>query len=413
LFYSNTRDSPDEPNLGSGVPVWEKDANYHSDVQVNRHLGEHTSLLVGGSYRYETVTTADAKGAQTLISHPVPTSRGSVFGQIRESLTKRLILTGALRLDASTLYAKQYSPRASAVYRFTPTQSIFASFGDAFEAPNYAELYVFLPIGLPANLSPIEAGFASLLGGVSLGLNSVPVFAIGNQHLRVEHVRSAEVGYKRVFHNRTLITLDYYRNWMKDFISDLVPGADPDYPLYQAPAALSPSTRALVSETLNQLVPGLTNGPGGVPWIVYSQANGGHVSTQGVEASASGWLGSSWQYNANYSWFYYSLNDAAARATVHPNAPVHKAFASLGYRKPRFLADLRYRWVDDFYFASGIFRGPVPTYNVVDLGATYQLSSHWKLGLNVSNLLDNRHYEEFGGDILKRLVLGFVAYSWK
>jgi len=200
---------------------------------------------------------------------------------------------------------------------------------------------------------------------------------------------------------------------MKDFISDLVPGVHPDFPPYQAPAALSPSTRALVSQTLNQLVPGITNGPGGAPWIVYSQANGGRVTSQGVEASVTGWLGSSWQYSANYSWFHYSLNDATAQATVHPNAPEHKAFASLGYRKQRFTADVRYRWVNSFRFSSGLFQGPVPTYNIVDLGATYQLSAHWKLGLNASNLLDNQHYEQFGGDILKRLVLGSVAYSWK
>jgi len=412
-FYTNTRDSPDEPNLGSGVPVWEKDANYHTDAQVNRRLGANTTFLAGGSYRHETVTTADARGVQTLLSKAPSTNRGSGYGEIRHTLANRLILTAAFRLDASTLYSRQYSPRASAVYRIAPTQSFFASFGDAFEAPNYAELFVFIPAGPPADLSAIESSFGNLLGGVKLGLDFVPVFGIGNERLRVEQIRTAEFGYKRVFHNRTLVTLAYYRNWMKDFISDLVPGVHPDFPPYQAPAALSQSTRALVSQTLNQLVPGITNGPGGAPWIVYSQANGGRVTSQGVEASVTGWLGSSWQYSANYSWFHYSLNDATAQATVHPNAPEHKAFASLGYRKQRFMADVRYRWVNSFRFSSGLFQGPVPTYNIVDLGATYQLSAHWKLGLNASNLLDNQHYEQFGGDILKRLVLGSVAYSWK
>jgi outer membrane receptor protein involved in Fe transport len=307
----------------------------------------------------------------------------------------------------------ELSPRASAVYRLTPAQSIFASAGDAFEAPNYAELFLFVPAGRPVDLSPVEAAFGSLLGGVPLGLNSVPVLGIGNEHLRVERIRSVQAGYKRVFHSRTAITLDYYRNWMRDFVTDLVPGVDPDYGPYHAPAALPPLIRALVSDTVNQLVPGMTNGPNDAPWIVYSQANVGHVSSQGVEASASGWLGNSWQYDANYSWFYYSLNDAAARTEVHPNAPQHKGFASLGYRKPRFLADLRYRWVDSFDFASGLFHGPVPTYNLMDLGASYQLSPHWKVGLNASNVLNNRHYEEFGGDMLKRLCLGYVAYSWR
>jgi iron complex outermembrane receptor protein len=412
-FYSNYRDSPDERQLGSGVPVFENDANYQGDVQWNRHLGESTSVLAGGSYRYENVTTANYQGMQTLLSHALSANRGSVYGQLRHTLGKRLTLTGAYRMDASALYSTQYSPRASAVYRLSSTQSLFASYGHAFEAPNYAELYVYLPIGLPIDLSPVEASLQGLTGGVPLGLGSVPIFAIGNEHLRVERVRSAEAGYKHVFPNRTLVTLGYYHNWMKDFISDLLPGVNPDYPPYQAPAALPPTARGIVSQTLNGIVPGLTNGPGGAPSIVYSQGNGGHVTSQGLEASVTGWLGSSWQYSSHYSWFFYNLNDNAARAQVHPNAPQHQAYASLGYRKPRFFADLRYRWVNGFDFSSGIFHGPVPTYNVVDFGATYRLSPHWEMGANIANLLNNHHYEEFGGDILRRLCLGYIAYSWK
>jgi outer membrane receptor protein involved in Fe transport len=326
-----------------------------------------------------------------------------------------LTLTAAFRIDASTLYSTQYSPRASAVYRFGPTHSIYVTAGDAFQSPNYAEFFLFLPAAPPVNLSAIESALSPLLGGVPLGFSSVPVYGIGNEHLEVEHVRSIQAGYKHVFRNRTLVTVDFYHNWMKDFITDLTPGpgVNPDYPAYQAPAALNPVAAAIVNQTVNKLVPGITNGPGGAPWIVYSQGNVGRVSSQGIEAAASGWLGTSWQYNLNYSWFYYSLNDPSARAEVHPDAPQHRAFASLTYHKSRFLADVRYRWNDTFYFASGEFTGQVPTYNVVDLGATYQLSPRWKVGANVSNLLNNEHYEIFGGDVIKCLALGYVSYSWK
>jgi outer membrane receptor protein involved in Fe transport len=411
LFYSNTRDSPNEPALGSGVPIWDADRNYQGETQMNRRLGR-TDLLAGGNFRYETVDTANDQGVQSLLSHAVAAHRGAAFAQVRQTLAERLVLSAAMRVDASTLYNTQYSPRASILYRFGSTSSLYASLADAFEAPNYAELFLFTPAGRPVDLSAIETALAPLLGGTSLGLSSVPVLGIGNEHLQVERIRSAEAGYKQMLRNRTLLTVDYYWNWMRDFISDLAPGVDPDYPPYVAPASLGPA-QALVSQTIGQLVPGITNGPGGVPWIVYSQANAGRVSSQGVEAAASGWLGNRWQYSANYSWFYYSLNDAAARAVVHPNAPQHKAFASLAYVAPRFMANLRYRWVDDFYFATGLFHGPVPTYNLVDLGAAYDLSAHWRVGVNVSNLLNNPHYEIFGGDILKRLALGFVAYSWK
>jgi outer membrane receptor protein involved in Fe transport len=49
LFYSNYRSSPGTPNLGSGVPVFETDSNYEGDVQINRRLGENTSVLLGAA----------------------------------------------------------------------------------------------------------------------------------------------------------------------------------------------------------------------------------------------------------------------------------------------------------------------------------------------------------------------------
>ena len=84
LFYDNTRDSPNEPALGSGVPIWEKDRNYQGEVQAHRRPGRRTDVLAGGNYRYETVTTANNQGVQTLLSRPVSANRGSVYGQIRQ-----------------------------------------------------------------------------------------------------------------------------------------------------------------------------------------------------------------------------------------------------------------------------------------------------------------------------------------
>jgi len=226
-------------------------------------------------------------------------------------------------------------------------------------------------------------------------------------------LRSGQAGYRRMTGKRNLFSVDYYYNGMRDFITDLLPGVNPTYGPYVPPPGLSAAAAMEVASILNSTVPGLTNGPGGVPWIVYSLANAGHVSSQGVEAQDSGWIGRDWRYALNYSWFDYSLNDAAARSEVHPNAPAHKAFAEIGYWKARYSADVRYRWNDAFYFANGIFHGAVPTYSVVDLGARYQVSPHWEVGVNVSNLLNNEHYEIFGGDIMKRLALGYVAFNWK
>ena len=82
------------------------------------------------------------------------------------------------------------------------------------------------------------------------------------------------------------------------------------------------------------------------------------------------------------------------------------------YQRPRFAASFRHRWVDGFLWASGRFVGPVPSYNVSDLNASYSLTKRVQLGANISNLFDRRHYEMFGGDILQRRILANLAVSW-
>jgi len=49
---------------------------------------------------------------------------------------------------------------------------------------------------------------------------------------------------------------------------------------------------------------------------------------------------------------------------------------------------------------------------VVDLVANFQINDHWGLGLNVANLLDEEHWESFGGDLLSRRALGSVTFRW-
>ena len=73
---------------------------------------------------------------------------------------------------------------------------------------------------------------------------------------------------------------------------------------------------------------------------------------------------------------------------------------------------MRYRWVDSFRWLSGIYAGPVPSYGVFDLNASFKLTDHITAGADVANLFDNDHYEAFGADLLGRRALGHLTYSW-
>ena len=274
------------------------------------------------------------------------------------------------------------------------------------------ELFLDRQIGLPLNLSAIQNALSPLLGGTSLGLASVPLIALGNQNLSVENIRTGEFGYKAILNGRGFFSVDYYHNWMRNFISDVFPGGNPLIPPYQAPTTLPLNVQAIVTTALNHAVAGLSNLPNGAPYVALSLTNTGQVESQGVEAEFSTEIVRHWQAGANYSYFDFQIGDQKPGTQVHPNAPRHTFATSGGYRSSRFNADLRYRWVDQLYWANGLLTGPVPAYGVVDFAALYDVTRHYKIGVQIDNLANNAHYEVFGGDILKRRVLGYVAYSW-
>ena len=62
--------------------------------------------------------------------------------------------------------------------------------------------------------------------------------------------------------------------------------------------------------------------------------------------------------------------------------------------------------------ATGVFVGEVPSYTVVDLHASWALRRNVTLGMTGTNVLDDEHYEIFGGDLLQRRLLGYVTWSF-
>ncbi len=60
-----------------------------------------------------------------------------------------------------------------------------------------------------------------------------------------------------------------------------------------------------------------------------------------------------------------------------------------------------------------MFQGSVPAYTTVDVNASVRLLDRWRVGVNVSNVFDSAHFEAFGGDLLGRRALVYVAFDWQ
>lgn len=409
LGYTNTRNGDDQIALSGGTAAYEDSSNYRLELQGNQDFAGSRVRLIGGvSYGEERVDTADPQGMQTVVARPVDSDQQAVFAQLDAQLDDRLKLVLAARWDDSSLHDSQTSPRASLVYGLSPEHTLRLNYSQAFQVGNYLELFVSLPVG--ANDLSFFDAFFPLPAGYSLGLGAVPTFALGNPDLLVEEIQTWELGYSGILGERALVSIDYFRNEMTDFISDLLPGVNPNLAPFMAPPGLPPELEAIVEGALTAA--GLSSDPAGGPLFILSHGNAGRIESEGLELAFAYDLRNRWLFDFTYTWFDFEIKEQPAGAQIQPNTAETKWSAGVGYRKDRLRAALHYRWVDDFLWASGLFMGPVPSYEVVDLDASYEISDRWQVGINGSNVLDDGHYEAFGGDIIERRVLGYVTFSW-
>lgn len=398
--------------LGAGATLDEKGTTATVDGQTHRFFWHGKSRVVlGASFARKWIDSANARGVQTLYFAPVTSDQGAAFGQMDVDLTPRFKLVGAGRWDNSTLHSAQVSPKVVLVASIAPEHKVRVGYNQAFQVANYTELFVNVPAAPPVDLSALEAAFKPALASATLGLSTVPVFVQGNPSLGVEQIRALEVGYTGVFGTHVLASVDVYQEWLRDFISDYLPNANPNIALYRPPASVPAPLAAVIAAVANAAVPGLTNLPTGAPAIIYSTGNFGRIASHGIEASLRYFARAHWQLGANYGWLSDHVVESHPGAAASLNAPEHRFNATATYAEKRWSAQATLRAQSAFTWTSGVFTGPVPAFGVVDLQSRIHLAPHWDVGTTVTNLFDRRHYEAFGGDVLGRLGLVYLAIS--
>jgi outer membrane receptor protein involved in Fe transport len=408
LGFYNRRDAPGGLNLATGGSFDLAEDAYQIDLQGHRTFGR--ARIVGDvSIGGDRVDSADSGGVQTFFAEPSSATRGAVGTQVDYSIGSRVQGVAAVRWDDSTLHDAQISPKAAFVVALTPNQKIRGGYNRSFQRANYGELFIRFITGA-LDLSGAEAEFAPLLGGTGLGFSAIPVAILGNENLKVEEIHSAEVGYSAIVAGNALLSVNYYRNEMSDFITDVLPGVNPAYGPYRAPVSLPAPTRQLVEGIMNAALPGLSNDPStGAPLFVLSLGNAGEVHSQGLETAVSWSPARGWLLDANHSWF--DFNPGSQSAGIVPNSPTHTLAAGAMYQRGGLSAAVRVRWVDDFAWASGVHRGLVPSYTNAEVVARVPLSRHWSAGVDVNNVFNDRHYELFGGDLLGRRGLVHLTFA--
>jgi outer membrane receptor protein involved in Fe transport len=383
-------------SLASRAPLNEKSSIYNAEAQYNfRALDDQLSVIAGASHR---IYNVDTEG--TLMAEKKNDNTSGVFGQLEYEPLTWLKLVAAARWDRSTLHKSQVSPKGGIVWTPTPNHSLRATYNKAFQVPNYSEFFLQAAAGaanVPFFASPTNPN------------GTIPILARGNSALIVEKITGYEVGYKGIFlDSKVFVTIDGYFNRLNDFITDLLQGVNPAYP-FNVP----PGFPAGLIDIARASIPGLAIVNGG-PAVVVSYTNAGKVDETGTEVAISFYPNDHLRFSGNWTWYDFKVKEQQAGDVLLPNAPKHKFGFGAFYSNTGMGLDAQVtlRNVQPFRWAAGIFQGEIPAYTLVNLGAAYQFSQHYRIGVTVSNLLDHDVYQLFGGSVIGRQAIGSITATF-
>jgi outer membrane receptor protein involved in Fe transport len=416
--YYTDRQGPDVIDLSTGGHGFDDSQRRHLEILAHDEF-RWFRVVGGASYQEDDI-------GHVVIGDPITADTKAVFGQVDyEFGDVRLVV--AARWDDGTLYDGRISPKGGLVWGVTPRHTVRLTYNEAFQAPTYGDFFLDFPFFLPTpegpvpevDLSPIEASVCTPFG-VSCGFEvPTPVRLVGNLGLEVEEITSIEAGYSGILGGRAFLTADYYRNELENFITQAL--VDPfgtfnsRFTPYQAPPG-HPDPNQLFSALQGAIGPFypflLLDLDGSPVFIPLGFTNAGRVDTQGIDVALSSSVGTKWLIDFTYSWFDFEVKDAGVAGVLFPNTPKHKAAVGFTFTRPKFDVSARFRWVDDFLWGSGIFVGPVPSYEVLNGSGNYTINESLAVGFNITNLLDNAHWETFGGDLLGRRSLVYATINW-
>tara|TARA_A100001037_G_scaffold149393_1_gene135015 strand:- start:87 stop:608 length:522 start_codon:yes stop_codon:yes gene_type:complete len=149
------------------------------------------------------------------------------------------------------------------------------------------------------------------------------------------------------------------------------------------------------------------------------------VTTKGASIGINYFMTPNITINGNYSW--NKLNKAGSEDPIIPayNTPEHKYNIGISTREihlsnnQSLFRDLsftiNYKWVQGFqYEGSPQFTGNVPTYDLVDMQISKKIPKYSTiLKLGASNLLNNLHYEVYGGPYIGRMLYASILIELK
>jgi len=401
--------------LDGGTGFYDKSAlnHIHTEYQFNP---DFATIKVGANFRQY---TPDTKGSLFMdtASKIINNEAGIYSGIEADLLVNVLKISATIRTDKNENFDLNFSPATSLVYKPTEKDVIRLSFSSAIRNPTLSDQYLYYNVGraiLIGNLSGHGTDYGENLVTVQslinyylpaqLSKDSLKFFSVAP--IKPEKVKSAEIGYRTTLFNKVYLDANYYYSKYTDFIG------------YKIGAKFNTSVDDTITGAYEIAAPSIQ---------AYRMAANSEntVTTQGASIGINYYLHSNYSLNGNYSW--NKLNKEGTEDPIIPayNTPEHKYNLGVVGRDIHLSAtknilrdfgfSINYKWVEEFMFeGSPQFTGIVPTYDLVDMQISkklQQLNATIKVGS--SNLLNNMHYEVYGGPYIGRMTYCSLLFDIK
>ena len=381
----------------------------------SRYIDRSALYHVQGEYRFSAAKIADfTLGGNMRLYRP--SSEGTIFsdtsgrritnnefgiygGAEKRLLDEKLKLNVSARLDKNQNFPYLFSPAASAVFEPARDHYLRASFSSAIRNPTLQDQYLFLFVGR-ALLAGNIAGYNDLVTVPSLGtaydygrsFDSLEFFDVAP--VRPERVRTFEAGYRASLGRRLYLDVSGYHSWYRDFIGYRI-GADIDTYTVQTPFGGYQDIR------INNIL------------RVASNATD-QVTTMGATIGLNYYVGQYLALTGNYSWNRLDRQNSTDPLIPAFNTPEHKFNVGINGRNwHNFSFNANYKWVQGYRFeGSPQFTGDIPSFGLVDAQVSRVFPKvNTTLKVGASNILNNLHYEVYGGPLIGRLIYASVLYS--
>jgi iron complex outermembrane recepter protein len=380
-------------NAGAGF--YDKSALYHIQGEYKFAPTWVDELTVGGNGRLYTPISNGTIFSDSI--EKITNLEYGVYGGVTKKINgERLSVSATVRLDKNENFPFLVSPAASMVWHPDTFNFIRLAVSSAIRNPTLSDQYLSLNVGraiLSGNITGQQNLYTveSFTDYLNKGRDSRLLRKFSLNPISPEKVKTIEAGYRTTIGGQLYVDMGAYFSLYNDFIGYKVGIRSVFDPATGFPNADSTQAYRYATNSKNA------------------------VTTNGASISLDYYFAKSYKIAGNYSWnrINSSVNDSIIPAY---NTPEHKFNLSVSGRDVKVKLGsksydqlgfaINYKWVQGFVFeGSPQFSGYIPTYGLLDAQVSFgmkKINSILKIG--ASNILENKHYETYGGPLIGRLA---------